>query len=81
MTAIWAEELDLLVPELLPVTIKFAFALGAGHPKNFRHRSFPLIPLKNRSYASIPRPSSGQARLSTNGNFNHCGFDSSEVAA
>jgi hypothetical protein len=37
VTAIGAEKLDLLVPELLPVTIKFAFALRAGHPKNFRH--------------------------------------------
>ena len=39
MAAIGAEELDFLVPELLPVAIKFAFALRTGHPKNFRHGS------------------------------------------
>jgi hypothetical protein len=43
VTAIGAEKLDLLVPELLPVTVKFAFALRAGHPKNFRHDSRPPI--------------------------------------
>jgi hypothetical protein len=37
VAAIGAEELDLLVPELLIVTIEFALALRAGHPKNFRH--------------------------------------------
>jgi len=41
MTAIGAEELDLLVPKFLPVAIKLAFALWAGHPKNFRHGCFP----------------------------------------
>jgi hypothetical protein len=37
VTAIRAEELDLLVPKFLPVTIELAFALWAGHPENFRH--------------------------------------------
>ena len=46
MTAIGAEELDLLVPKLLPVTIEFAFTLWAGHPKNFRHDAFP--PQRNK---------------------------------
>jgi hypothetical protein len=39
VTAIGAEKLDLFVPELLIVTIEFAFALRAGHPKDFRHGS------------------------------------------
>jgi len=37
VAAIRAEELDLLVPELLPVAIELALALRAGHPKYFRH--------------------------------------------
>jgi hypothetical protein len=37
VTAVRAEELYLLVPKLLPVAIKVALALRAGHPKNFRH--------------------------------------------
>jgi hypothetical protein len=37
VAAIRAEELDLLVPKFLVVTIKLAFALWAGHPKYFRH--------------------------------------------
>jgi hypothetical protein len=37
VTAIGAEKLDLLVPEFLIVTVKFAVALRTGHPKNFRH--------------------------------------------
>jgi hypothetical protein len=41
VAAIGAEEFDLFVPELLPVTIKLALALWAGHPKNFRHKAFP----------------------------------------
>ena len=43
MAAIGAEKFDLLVPELLVVTIELAFALRAGHPKNFRHASVPRI--------------------------------------
>jgi hypothetical protein len=39
VAAVGAEELDLLVPELLIVTIELAFALRAGHPKNFCHDS------------------------------------------
>jgi hypothetical protein len=39
VAAIGAEELDLLVPKFLPVAIKIAFTLRAGHPKNFRHDS------------------------------------------
>jgi hypothetical protein len=37
VAAIGAEELDLFVPKLLPVAIKLALALRAGHPKYFRH--------------------------------------------
>jgi hypothetical protein len=37
VAAIGAEKLDVLVPELLPVTIKLAFAMWAGHPENFGH--------------------------------------------
>jgi hypothetical protein len=43
VAAIGTEELDVFVPELLIVTIKLAFALRAGHPKNFRHASVPRI--------------------------------------
>jgi hypothetical protein len=39
VAAVGAEELDLLVAELLIVTIELAFALRAGHPKNLRHSS------------------------------------------
>jgi hypothetical protein len=43
VTAIGAEEFDLLVPELVPVAIELALALRAGHPKNFGHSSDPRI--------------------------------------
>jgi hypothetical protein len=39
MAAIGAKELDLLMSQLLGMTIKLAFALRAGHPKNFCHES------------------------------------------
>jgi hypothetical protein len=39
VAAIRAEELDLFAPKFLVVTIKFAFALRASHPENFRHDS------------------------------------------
>jgi hypothetical protein len=37
VTAIGTEKLDLLMPELLIVTIELALAVRAGHPKNFCH--------------------------------------------
>jgi hypothetical protein len=37
VAAIRAEELDLLVAKFLVVTIEFALALWAGHPKDFCH--------------------------------------------
>jgi hypothetical protein len=40
MAAIGAKELDLLMSQLLGMTIKLAFALRAGHPKNFSHDCF-----------------------------------------
>jgi hypothetical protein len=43
VAAIRAEELDLLVPKLVPVAIELALALRAGHPKYFRHASVPRI--------------------------------------
>jgi hypothetical protein len=43
VTAIGTEEFDFFVPELLPMTIKLAFALRAGYPKNFRHGAFPPV--------------------------------------
>src|SRR5207247_2328038 len=43
VTAIGAEKLDLLVPQFLPVAIELAFALGAGYPKNFRHRDASFV--------------------------------------
>jgi hypothetical protein len=39
MAAVGAKELDVLMPQLLIVTVKFAFALRARHPKNLRHHS------------------------------------------
>ena len=43
MVAVWTEKLNVFVPQLLIVTIKLAFALRAGHPEDFRHRSVPRI--------------------------------------
>src|SRR5207249_4404464 len=43
MTTVGAEKLDLLVPQFLPVTIKLAVALRAGHPKNLRGAFFPSL--------------------------------------
>jgi hypothetical protein len=37
--AIGTEKLDFLMPELLPVTIKFALTMRARYPENFRHDS------------------------------------------
>jgi hypothetical protein len=37
LIAIGAEELDFLVPQLLPVTIELAFSLRAGRPEYFGH--------------------------------------------
>jgi hypothetical protein len=45
MATVRAEKLDFLVPELLVVAIKFAIALGASHPKDFRHGSSSCQPL------------------------------------
>jgi hypothetical protein len=39
VAAIRTEELDVLMPELLPMTIKLAPALRTGHPENFGHDS------------------------------------------
>jgi hypothetical protein len=39
MIAVGTEELDLLVPQLVPVAIELPFALRAGRPKYFRHDS------------------------------------------
>jgi hypothetical protein len=39
VAAIGAEEFDVFVPKLLPVTIELALALRTGHPENFRHGS------------------------------------------
>src|SRR5262245_43109008 len=43
VAAIGAEQLDLLAPKFLVVTIELAFALRAGHPENFRHGCVPRI--------------------------------------
>jgi hypothetical protein len=37
MTAIGAEQLDLLVAKLLIVTVEFTFALRTGYPEDFCH--------------------------------------------
>jgi len=39
VAAIGTEQLDLLAPKFLVVTIELAFALWAGYPENFRHSS------------------------------------------
>src|SRR5438046_5596970 len=39
VTALGAENLDLLVPQFLPVAIELAVALRAGYSKHFRHGS------------------------------------------
>jgi hypothetical protein len=39
MGAIRAEKRDTLVPQLLPVTIKFSLAFRTGHPENLCHGS------------------------------------------
>jgi len=44
MAAIGAEELDLLVAKFLVVTIEFALALWACHPKDFCHGVSLLAP-------------------------------------
>src|SRR5215468_5623098 len=43
VAAIGTEQLDLLAPKFLVVTIELTFTLRAGHPENFRHRSVPRI--------------------------------------
>jgi len=43
VTAIGTEQLDLLAPKFLVVTIELAIALRAGHPENFRHGCVPRI--------------------------------------
>jgi hypothetical protein len=44
VAAIGTEQLDLFVPQFLPMAIKFALALRAGHPKNFCHGALPPGP-------------------------------------
>jgi hypothetical protein len=39
VAAIRAEELDFLVPKLVPMAIELTLALWTGHPKYFRHGS------------------------------------------
>jgi hypothetical protein len=43
VAAIGAEKLDLLAPKFLVVAIELAFALRAGHPKNFGHAFLPRV--------------------------------------
>jgi hypothetical protein len=50
MTAKGTEKLDFLVPELLPVTIKFALTLRTRNPKNFRHSGYPDIVANTRIF-------------------------------
>jgi hypothetical protein len=42
--AVGAEKLDVFVPQLLPVTIKIAFAFGTGYPEDLCHD----CPLQNK---------------------------------
>jgi hypothetical protein len=54
VTAIGTEQLNFLVSEFVPVTIELAFALWAGHPKNFRHGAFPPDCAKKQSLGFDP---------------------------
>jgi hypothetical protein len=76
MAAIGTEKLDLFVAKLLPVTVKLALALRAGHPKNLRHGTLTvntrftteaqssqrtfLIVSKQRFFAPRPPPLRGE---------------------
>jgi hypothetical protein len=53
VVAIGAEELDLLVPELLGVAIELALALRAGHPENFRHVCLVILYPKGAEFSEI----------------------------
>jgi hypothetical protein len=53
VTAIGAEELDLLVPQLLGMTIKLPFALWAGHPKNFCHVCLVVLYRRGAEFSEI----------------------------
>jgi hypothetical protein len=63
VAAIGAEKLDLLVPQLLIVTIKLAFALRAGDPENFGHRSVPRISSRKDAKALSLRLKSSQKKI------------------
>jgi hypothetical protein len=47
------EELDLLVPKFLPVAIKLAFALRAGHPKYFCHVCLLVLLHRDAKFAEF----------------------------
>jgi hypothetical protein len=51
--AIRAEELDLLMSQLLGMTIKLAFALRAGHPKNFCHVCLVVLYRRGAEFSEI----------------------------
>jgi hypothetical protein len=53
VAAVGAKKLDLLMPQLLVMTIKFAIALRAGHPEDFRHGSF--LPRERKSEIRISK--------------------------
>jgi hypothetical protein len=53
VAAIGAEELDLLVPKFLIVTIKLAFTLRAGYPENFRHVSLLVLHHRDAEYTEF----------------------------
>ena len=61
VAAVRAEELNSFMPELVPVTVELAFALGAGHPKDLRHDSLPWIRFL-RIYCSTKRAQQSLSR-------------------
>jgi hypothetical protein len=65
VAAIGAEELDFLVPKLVPVTIKLPFALRAGYPEDFRHGSswYQRIKIRNPNIEIRNKPGPNKFKI------------------
>jgi hypothetical protein len=89
VTAIGAEKLDLLVPQFLPVAIELALALGADHPKNFRHGSswtvkkFEIRSAKSKTNSSQINLKLGKSKTANPSRvcFEFCDFHSFEFVS
>jgi hypothetical protein len=63
MTAIGAEQLDLLVAKLLIVTVEFTFALRTGYPEDFCHgASEKFFNFSEKSFLQAAQKDLGEAR-------------------